>query len=289
MVILHVKKAEKSLFLFETLCSAAVSEVTEEIAETYSDILRVERLADALEGLADHGIMKPPEMQGLTDEQIEELKLKDEWAPKCYPSGGSVFNEDCMGLRTGNAPNHEMADKIKATIADAKKEISKDNASRNVFVTRSTAKKAFELLKGIVMMTYPMGLPPYDLVQEIIDGSEDLNTQAGKQIIETPLAQLWWAGKEMKRGKLLSDFIGKNEKTKLIVKLQKKGQGAPVREPVVDEKTQKEMMAYYYKKQEQQKKLQEDEDQSYMNAEWANTNALKNRFNGVGNISWRPR
>ena len=29
---------------------------------------------------------------------------------------------------------------------------------------------------------------------------------------------LWWAGKELYRGKLLSDFIGKNEKTKIVKK-----------------------------------------------------------------------
>ncbi len=35
-----------------------------------------------LEQLAEHGLMKPPAMQGLTDEQIEELKLVDEFASK---------------------------------------------------------------------------------------------------------------------------------------------------------------------------------------------------------------
>lgn len=34
-------------------------------------------------------------------------------------------------------------------------------------------------------------------------------------------AQLWWAGKELARGKKLLDYIGKNEKTKIIAKLQK--------------------------------------------------------------------
>ncbi len=43
-------------------------------------------------------------------------------------------------------------------------------------------------------------------------------------------AELWWAGKELQRGKLLCDFVGKNEKTKLVVKLQKRGAGAPQRE-----------------------------------------------------------
>ena len=40
-------------------------------------------------------------MQGLTDEQIEELKLKDEWEDKCEPSGGHVFKRDEIGRRNG--------------------------------------------------------------------------------------------------------------------------------------------------------------------------------------------
>jgi len=43
----------------------------------------------------------------------------------------------------------------------------------------------------------------------------------------------------MTRDKLLSDFVGRNDKTKIVAKLQKPGAGAPTREPIVDEKTQK--------------------------------------------------
>ena len=32
---------------------------------------------------------------------------------------------------------------------------------------------------------------------------------------------MWWAGKELTRDKTLGDFVGKNEKTKIIAKLQK--------------------------------------------------------------------
>jgi hypothetical protein len=38
-----------------------------------------------------------------------------------------------------------------------------------------------------------------------------------------------------------------------VLKLQKKGAGAPSREAPVDAETQKAMMAWYYKKQEEQK------------------------------------
>ena len=40
-------------------------------------------------------------MQGLTDEQIVDLKLKDEWAEKCYPSGGHINKKDEIGRRNG--------------------------------------------------------------------------------------------------------------------------------------------------------------------------------------------
>lgn len=44
--------------------------------------------------------------------------------------------------------------------------------------------------------------------------------QAGLSVIEESEAQLWWAAKELRRTKKLSDYVGKNEKTKIIVKIQ---------------------------------------------------------------------
>ena len=51
--------------------------------------------------LSEHGISLPPNMQGLADEQIEDLKLVDEWAEKCQPSGGTVECTDDCGRRNG--------------------------------------------------------------------------------------------------------------------------------------------------------------------------------------------
>lgn len=45
--------------------------------------------------------------------------------------------------------------------------------------------------------------------------------QAALEVIEEPEAQLWWAAKELKRTNQLSDYVGKNEKTKIIIKIQK--------------------------------------------------------------------
>jgi hypothetical protein len=42
---------------------------------------------------------------------------------------------------------------------------------------------------------------------------------------------------------------GKNEKTKIVAKLQKKGGGAPQREAPISPDEHKAMMAYYHKRQ----------------------------------------
>merc|ERR1719282_465791 len=134
-----------------------------------------------------------------------------------------------------------------------------------------------------------MKLPPYDPVQMEFEGEEDLSgTQASLEVIDQ--GALWWAGKELLPEKLLSDYVGKNEKTKVIVKLTKKGSSAPGREQVMSEEEKKQMMAWQYRKQEEMKKLHEaDDGDDYYNSPWANSNNLKNQFHGIGNIKWGPK
>ena len=58
-------------------------------------------LSTEMEELSKHGIILPPNMQGLTEEQIADLRLKDEWEDKCVPSGGYTETNDPMGRRNG--------------------------------------------------------------------------------------------------------------------------------------------------------------------------------------------
>jgi len=41
------------------------------------------------------------------------------------------------------------------------------------------------------------------------------------EIIPSNEASMWFSGKEMVLGKKISDYLGKNEKSKAIVKIQK--------------------------------------------------------------------
>ncbi|KAM4045854.1 cilia- and flagella-associated protein 298 isoform 2-T2 [Anomaloglossus baeobatrachus] len=290
MVRLHVKHGDESQFLLDTSVEVPVDLLVKEVTSIYNGRLKVSRICAEMEELSEHGTTLPPNMQGLTDEQIEELKLKDEWETKCVPSGGSVFKKDEIGRRNGHAPNENMKKVLQKTMEEAKALISKKQAEANVCVTMDLVKDALDQLRGAVMIVYPMGLPPHDPIRMEFENIEDLSgTQAGQMVIEEPAAQLWWAGKELLRKQKLADYVGKNEKTKIIVKIQKKGHGAPAREPVISEEEQRNMMMYYHRRQEELKKLEEDEDISYLNADWADSSSLKRQFQGVKDIKWRPK
>ncbi|XP_054907299.1 cilia- and flagella-associated protein 298 [Poeciliopsis prolifica] len=290
MVQLHVKRGDESQFLFNTTTDAPLESLIQQVTAIYNGRLKVDRICSEIPELADHGVTLPPNMQGLTDEQIVELKLKDEWEERCIPSGGKIFRKDEIGRRNGHAPNDKMKEVLMRTVEEAKALISKKQVQANVCVTMEMVKEALDQLRGAVMIVYPMGLPPHDPIRMEFDDQEDLSgTQASLQVITEEECQFWWAGKEMQRGKKLQDYIGRNEKTKIVVKLQKKGQGAPAREPLVTDEQQKQMMLHYYKRQEELKKLDEADDDSYLDSEWSNRQALKRQFQGLTNIKWGPR
>lgn len=115
-----------------------------------------------------------------------------------------------------------------------------------------------------------------------------------KGLLDASTCTLWFASKPMERGVddagddvLLAKYFGKNEKSKVIVKLSKSRTLPPVRENPVDEATHKSMLSYYYRKQEEQKALAKNRDDSYLNSQWANSRGLKEGFHGLESVTWR--
>lgn len=141
------------------------------------------------------------------------------------------------------------------------------------------------------MMAYPAyhGLGEWEPIRVILENQEKFHEKIDlTDNLYPEESQLWICGKELQQGKLLSDYFGKNEKQKFVVKVQKRGQGAPVREPMISEEEHKKMLAFYYKKQEEQKKLEEDNDDQYMYSPWANPKNLKDQLHGApGTVKWK--
>lgn len=227
-------------------------------------------------------------MIGLTDEQVEELKLVDSWAESCSPSGGFNQTKDPVGRRNGRQPLPNMQEVLRKAINDAIALIDKKLVDESKTLIQKNVKEALDLLRGAVTIVYPMQLPPHDSIRNEFHNTEDLTgTQASLEVIEPAKAQLWFAGKQMIPDRKLADFIGRNEKCKVIVKLQKSGEGAPGREPVFTEAERKQMMMQAYRRQEEFKRLEQDDDDSFLDANWSSNQSLRNQMQGINDVKFR--
>ena len=75
-------------------------------------------------------------------------------------------------------------------------------------------------MRGAVMIAYPAfhKLPTYDPVRMELEDNEELDGRSDLQdVLDVNDAVMWFAGKELAAGKLMSDYVGKNEKTKVII------------------------------------------------------------------------
>ncbi|CAB3237807.1 unnamed protein product [Arctia plantaginis] len=288
MVILLVKRGDENQFLYETDVEKEVDEVVKDITAIFNGRLKVTRICYEFEELWKHGTFLPPEMQGLNEDQIKELKLEDPWAKRCAPPNYE-FCKDDMGRRCGLAPPANMQDVMKKASEDAKEFISKKHVDLRKCLTQKDVARALDELRGATKIVFPGGLPPHDPVRMELDNVEDLTgTHASTEVIDPTRACLWACGKKFISGNKLKDHLGKNNKTKVTVKITPNSEGAPGREPVMSEDERKQLMLHAYRKQEEWKKLEQDEDDSYLDSKWADGKDLKRQFHGLNNISWKP-
>ena len=234
--------------------------------------------------------MKPPEQQGLDDETplLEDYDTKTGTVKERHQQPKNQnYNKDPTERRTGNPPPQDIQKVLNKTVDDANALLDEKQVQMKVPITLKALEDARNNIKGAVMIAYPMGLPDYDIVRQILEDRESLEGSASKEIFDVATTSLWCFSKELQIDRPLSDYVGKNDKTKVVAKLQRKGAGAPQREPVVSEEEQKAMIAFYHKKQREAEALAAEDDDAYMNSRWADPKSLKNAFNGVGDIQWR--
>jgi len=291
MVLIHIKKTETEQILVEAKTTETNDAVIDRLVNLWNTRLRLQRLCASAIGLSQYGPEKRESEKGLDTIQLEaddDARKHGERVPERVR--GDYYQEDPTGSRTGNRCRPDLAEVIKKTVEDAQELISPKRCARKETLTMEDMIEKIENIRGAIMICYPEGLPPYDICRLELEGDDSGAVgQAGAAILIADETSMWWAGKEFPRGKLVSDRVGRNEKTKIVVKLTKKGGGAPAREPVVSEGERKAMMAHYFKKQEEMKKLAEDDDDNFEGANWADPKAMKRGLMGQGNgVSFRP-
>lgn len=277
MVVISVKETDGDGFLFETTTDTKNDDLILSLVNVNNLRLRSAVIVDAVRALASYGPMKESPVVGL--DEIKE-KCTDEVVEK-----GPNYTADPTGIRTGNPPDSNLAAILRRVAKDLEEYIDKTQVQNRVALSESHIHDKIANVRGAVIMAYPMGLPNWETAKAALDYDDMLQgTKIGNQLLEVGATSLWAVGKEFQRGKLVSDRLGMNEKTKVIAKLQKKENGPPGREPIVSEEERKAMMAHYFKMQEEAKRLAEADDDDYLNSEWADNKQMRKNLQGLGNI-----
>jgi hypothetical protein len=54
------------------------------------------------------------------------------------------------------------------------------------------------------------------------------------------------------------------------------------------QEAQVRLMSQLHKKAEELKRIEKDDDDGYLDQEWANPRGLSQQFQGIGEIDWKP-
>ncbi|OEH75426.1 cilia- and flagella-associated protein 298 [Cyclospora cayetanensis] len=284
MVVIHVKTADdQNQFLFESSTKEKVKDVVSAITTLHLIRLQALKVAEAAEALATYGPLRPEETRGLTEE-VAKLSNLD------VCPDGTPTNPDPHLYRTGVPPAKEVADVILRTCNETKEALSHKKVELRECLTLVAAKEALKVLEGALQIAYPAnhGLPTWEPARLLLEGKETTACPGISESITLENACLWWTGKQLHRDECLSKYLGTNEKTRTVMRLQPNNAGPPVREPRMDAETHKAVLAYCHKKRQEDKAFAEDEDDSYLYSPWANPRGLKDSLSGImGPIKWK--
>ena len=106
-------------------------------------------------------------------------------------------------------------------VMKGKQMIHKTQVDRKVCLTFEMIQQQLDVYKGLVMMAYPgyHGLGAWEPIRVLLENEEDEEPAANNEFLDESATSLWIVSKELQSGKIFSDYFGKNEKQKFVVKL----------------------------------------------------------------------
>lgn len=276
MVVIQIKNNDKDSFLYETTADKTGDYVVRDLCNVWNLRVRIRQLIGALGELARHGPMKQPDKAGIDEIQEKNGEVIER---------GPHYNADPTGNRTGNGVGPTLNATMEKVCEDAEAVLSSANVQRKIATNMAMLQEKLDNMRGVVMMAYPMGLPEWDSIRLTIEGNDGLEgSSAGTEILDEDTVELWVASRQLARNQTVAERFGRNEKTKVIAKLQKPGAGPPGREAAISEDEKKAMMAFYFKKQEEMKALAESSEDDYLHSTWADPKALQRSLQGQNAI-----
>ena len=286
MVVFNCKCGpDGDAFLYETTTDTPNDDLIAALVSLHNGRILARVVVDAVRGLAAAGPM-------VEKEEEEEEQQQQQSVPRC-----------------GNAPDPDHVEALNDAAAELGQYVDKDQAQKRVVVSEAGIAELVGKVREAIRSAYPDGLPEWDVLAKLSstevqedetaaaeeEGSTGICTLslqdllpadavAGAPLLQPKATSVWVAGKEFERGKLISDRLGSNEKTKVVAKLSHDGDGPPPREPIVRENERNAMLEHYHKRNEELKRLADNEEDEYMNSVWADPQNMARDLQGLGSV-----
>ena len=100
--------------------------------------------------------------------------------------------------------------------------VHKSQADNKVCLTKAMMMDQLDIIRGLMMMAYPAfhGLGEWEPIWVILENKEEFDEKMDlSDDLWADKSTIWICGKELYAGKLFSDYFGKNEKSKYVVKI----------------------------------------------------------------------
>ena len=293
MVVFNCKCGpDGDAFLYETTTDTPNDDLIAALVSLLNGRVQARIVVDAVRGLAAAGPMVEPSQAAEAGPKQQQQR------------------EQCV-QRCGNAPDPDQVEALKGAAAELEQYVDKSQAQKRVVVSEDGLAALVDKVREVIRSAYPDGLPEWDVLYKLSSAVEVTKEEDGEEeeekgekptgictlqellpaeaIVDAPLldsktTSLWVAGKEFERGQLISDRLGTNEKTRVVAKLSREGDGPPPRDPIVRDDERNAMLEHYHKRNEELKRLADNEDDEYMNSAWANPQNMARELQGLGSV-----
>ena len=124
--------------------------------------------------------------------------------------------------RTGWILGEEITKMMLDQAMKAKNVVYKTQVDNKVCLTFDMLQNQIDTIRGLVMMAYPAyhGLGVWEPIRVLLENKEEFDDKTDlTDDLSAENVTLWICGKELQRGKVFSDYFGKNEKSKYVVKI----------------------------------------------------------------------
>jgi len=198
---------------------------------------------------------------------------------------GTLIDKLVAQPQPEGVPAH-VAEMLTRVAAEARALVAPAQAERRIAVSVAQLDEAIATARDALATAFAPQPPPEALLAVLAD------VASAPGALSEADTRCWWAGKELDPAKTLGDYVGRNEKTKVVVRLSRTGlppttsaTGAPTARSAAESA---QALAEWRRRRDEQERMAAaaDDGDTFDTPAWADPQGLKKAMSGVTDITW---